>query len=44
MLLEKLLRVSWRNKMWKWIKEKYFQWKMKKKIQELRKKDPFIYK
>jgi len=30
-----------------WIKEKYFEWKfkrgMKKKLKELKKKDPFIY-
>ena len=30
--------------MWKWLKEKYYQWKMKKKIKEMREKDPFIYK
>ena len=27
-----------------WFKEKYYQWKMKKKLEEVRKKDPFIYK
>lgn len=27
-----------------WFKEKYYQWKMKKKLEEMRKKDPFIYK
>ena len=27
-----------------WFKEKYYEYKMKKKIKELRKKDPFIYK
>jgi hypothetical protein len=30
--------------MWKWLKEKYYAWKMRKKIEEMRKKDPFIYK
>jgi len=27
-----------------WFKEKYYKWKMKKKIKEMREKDPFIYK
>jgi len=27
-----------------WLKEKYYKWKMKKKIKEMREKDPFIYK
>jgi len=28
----------------KWFKELYYKWKMKRKIKEIRKKDPFIYK
>ena len=31
-------------KLFKWFKEKYYQWKMKKKLKETRKKDPFIYR
>jgi hypothetical protein len=30
--------------MWKWLKEKYYAWKVRKKIKKLREKDPFIYK
>ena len=30
--------------MWKWLKDKYYAWKMRKKIKEMREKDPFIYK
>ena len=32
------------KKIIEWFKEKYYTWKMKKKIEEMRKKDPFIYK
>lgn len=30
--------------MWKWLKDKYYEWKMRKKLKKLRERDPFIYK
>lgn len=31
-------------KLFKWLKEKYYVWKMRRKVKEMREKDPFIYK
>ena len=30
-------------KLFKWLKEKYYAWKMRRKVKEMREKDPFIY-
>jgi len=29
---------------WEWLKTPYYKYKAKKRLEELRKRDPFIYK